>query len=107
MLLTADALGYFGGLLFKPLQDNIRIELLFVMIFCPGVLNVIYFWVADHYLKAGAEHTGAHEEDPVETELAKKKESLLAVEDEMKTPKIWMNDEANDDDNNNNISAVV
>jgi len=106
MLWTAGGLAYFGGLLFKPLQDNIRVELLFVMIFFPGVLNVIYFWVADHYLKAGAHHTGAHEEDPVETELAIKKESLLAAEDEMKTPKIWMNDEANDNNNNDN-SAVV
>jgi hypothetical protein len=24
------------------------------------VLNIIYFWITDSYLKAGKEHTGAH-----------------------------------------------
>ena len=28
-----------------------RFELIFVMILFPGVLNVLYFWVADSYLK--------------------------------------------------------
>lgn len=50
-----------GDFLFEPLQDNIRFELLFVMILFPGILNFFYFWVADHYLKAGAEHSSAHE----------------------------------------------
>ena len=98
MIWTTDALAYFGSLLFTPLQGNIRFELLFVMIFFPGVLNVIYFWVADHYLKAGAEHAGAHEEDTLDTELAKKKESLLADgeggDDDTEAPKIFINDDA-------------
>jgi len=72
MLWTSVWLSLFGSLLFTPLQENIRFELLFVMIFFPGVLNVIYFWIADHYLKAGAEHAGAHEQETLETELAKK-----------------------------------
>jgi len=107
MIWTADGLAYFGSLLFTPLQGNIRFELLFVMIFFPGVLNVIYFWVADHYLKAGAEHTGAHEEETLDTELAKKKESLLADGeggDDTEAPKIWVNDDAPNSVQN---SAVV
>ena len=51
-----------GDFFFKPLQDNIRFELLFVMIIFPGICNFFYFWVADHYLKAGPEHTDAHED---------------------------------------------
>lgn len=77
MLWASDALAYVGGFLFRPLQGNIRFELLFVMIAFPGLLNVIYFWIADHYLKAGAEHAGAHEIETLDTELAKRKESLL------------------------------
>ena len=94
MLWTADALSFFGSLLFSPLQANIRFELLFVMIFFPGVLNVIYFWIADHYLKAGAEHAGAHEEETLDTELAKKKASLLeeGEVEHMGQPKIWANE---------------
>lgn len=57
-----------GDFLFTPLQQNIRFELLFVMIVFPGILNFFYFWVADHYLKAGAEHTDAHEPDSDEEE---------------------------------------
>mmetsp|Transcript_7917 Transcript_7917/g.11647 ORF Transcript_7917/g.11647 Transcript_7917/m.11647 type:complete len:272 (+) Transcript_7917:153-968(+) len=54
-----------GDFAFTPIQNNIRFELLFVMIIFPGVLNFFYFWVADHFLKAGPEHTGAHEDpDP-------------------------------------------
>jgi len=112
MVWTADWLAYFGGLLFEPLQDNIRFELLFVMIFFPGVLNVIYFWVADHYLKAGAEHADAHEEATLETELGKKKAPLLSKDDE-RTPKIWVNHESNSNtdqqerNNNTGTSTVV
>lgn len=95
MLLTGDWLALFGNILFTPLQSNIRFELLFVMIFFPGVLNVIYFWIADHYLKAGAEHAGAHEEHTLDTELAQKATGLLPdgeVEDS-KLPKIWVNED--------------
>ena len=31
--------------------------------FFPGFLNVIYFWIADGYLKASSEHAGAHGND--------------------------------------------
>lgn len=97
MVWTADPLSWFGNLLFTPLQVNIRFELLFVMIFFPGVLNVIYFWIADHYLKAGAEHAGAHEEETLDTELAKKKASLLPEgESEAEVPKIWVTENAPD-----------
>ncbi|MEM7234332.1 MAG: hypothetical protein AAF517_19295, partial [Planctomycetota bacterium] len=58
----SDVLAFMGAILFAPLQINIRFELLFVMIFFPGFLNVIYFWIADSYLKAGDEHEGAFEE---------------------------------------------
>ncbi len=95
MLFTNDALAFFGDILFTPLQGNIRFELLFVMIFFPGVLNVIYFWIADHYLKAGAEHAGAHEEDTLDTELAQKASSLLpdGEIDDAQVPKIWVSDD--------------
>lgn len=73
-------LAWIGGTLFKPLQGNIRFELLFVMILFPGLLNVIYFWIADHHLKAKPQHSEAHEE--IETaEMSDKKESLLTEED--------------------------
>ncbi|KAL7500736.1 hypothetical protein ACHAWT_009008 [Skeletonema menzelii] len=63
MWVTSAPLAYIGAILFAPLQSNIRFELLFVMIFFPGVLNIIYFWITDSYLKAGANHRGAHEDD--------------------------------------------
>lgn len=60
MWLFSAPLAYVGAILFAPLQNNIRFELLFVMIFFPGVLNIIYFWITDSYLKAGKEHVSAH-----------------------------------------------
>jgi STIMATE family len=77
MLWSSEWLGVVGNALFSPLQANIRFELLFVMIFFPGILNVIYFWVADHFLKAGSEHAGAHEEETLGSEMEEKKEGLL------------------------------
>lgn len=56
MWLFSTPLAYVGAILFAPLQSNIRFELLFVMIFFPGVLNIVYFWITDSYLKAGKEH---------------------------------------------------
>lgn len=95
MIWTADWLSMFGDILFSPLQSNIHFELLFVMIFFPGVLNVIYFWVADHYLKAEAHHASAHEEDTLETELAQKNASLLPEGEgnDAETPKIWVTED--------------
>jgi hypothetical protein len=61
MWIFSEPLAYFGALIFLPLQGNIHFELLFVMIFFPGFLNVIYFWIADDYLQADSQHTDAHE----------------------------------------------
>ena len=78
MWLFSDALAIIGGILFKPLEFNIRFELVFVMILFPGLLNVVYFWIADSFLKAKKEHSEAHEND--ETGLEDKKEALLEME---------------------------
>jgi hypothetical protein len=69
MVVFSDALAVFGSIMFAPLQINIRFELLFVMIFFPGFLNVIYFWIADGYLKAKGDQCGAFEE-PSDREIA-------------------------------------
>eukprot|EP00980_Cylindrotheca_fusiformis_P022868 scaffold9857_cov127-Cylindrotheca_fusiformis.AAC.14 len=96
MVFFSEPLAYIGGMLFEPFQSNIRFELLFVMIFFPGFLNVIYFWIADHFLKAGAEHTSAHEEDPDGIAIPdnNKRENLLS-EDDKKDPEFnpssWTN----------------
>jgi hypothetical protein len=60
MWILAVPLAYMGMVLFAPLQSNIRFELLFVMIFFPGVLNVVYFWITDSYLKA--DHKDSNDE---------------------------------------------
>ena len=79
MVWCSEPLAWVGSILVAPFQSNIRFELLFVMIFFPGFLNVIYFWIADSYLQAQGAHHGAHE--PEDTEVAEmtqqKKESLL------------------------------
>ena len=75
MVLFSQPLAMVGGILFAPLQSNIRFELLFVMIFFPGFLNVIYFWIADSHLQAKGENTGAHEEEAEMTQ--QRKEALL------------------------------
>lgn len=79
MWLFSEPLAWFGELIFRPFQFNIHFELLFVMIFFPGFLNVIYFWIADQYMKASAEHAGAHEGHD-ETGLEDKKETLISPE---------------------------
>jgi hypothetical protein len=81
MVWTSAPLAWVGGIIFSPFESNIRLELLFVMIFFPGFLNVIYFWIADSYLQAQSEHHGAHEVDPEEAEMAEqRKEALLTDE---------------------------
>jgi STIMATE family len=80
MRIFSQPLAILGQWLFEPLQGNIRIELLFVMIVFPGLLNVIYFWIADSYLKAKHEHAEAHEQSP-SFQLAEKKQALLAPDD--------------------------
>jgi hypothetical protein len=92
MWLCSSPLAWAGAILFAPLQGNIHFELLFVMIFFPGFLNVIYFWICDSYLKADSEHAGAHEGpqdkkealiDPAETEGgAEKKPEWTSLETE-------------------------
>jgi hypothetical protein len=62
MWITAAPLAWIGAILFEPLQSNIRFELLFVMIFFPGFLNIIYFWITDSYLKSKKHHTDAHDD---------------------------------------------
>jgi hypothetical protein len=61
MWLISEPLAYIGAFCFLPFQNNIRFELLFVMIFFPGVMNIIYFWITDSYLKAKDHHKDAHE----------------------------------------------
>ena len=71
MWVFATPLAYIGQVLFEPLQSNIRFELLFVMIFFPGILNIIYFWITDSYLKSNKHDTdvdgkdGSNELSPV------------------------------------------
>lgn len=79
MVIFSDMLAFFGSILFAPLQINIRFELLFVMIFFPGFLNVIYFWIADSYLKAKDSGSGAF----VKSEQSDREVALIS-EDEKK-----------------------
>jgi hypothetical protein len=86
MWLFSSPLAWFGAILFKPIQFNIKFELVFVMILFPGVLNVIYFWIADSFLKAKEDDdTGAFEND--ETGLEDKKEKLMSDDDYEETEK--------------------
>lgn len=80
MVIFSDMLAFFGSILFAPLQINIRFELLFVMIFFPGFLNVIYFWIADSYLKADHAHEGAFEA-PKDKEVALISQEEKAAQD--------------------------
>eukprot|EP00540_Astrosyne_radiata_P005537 CAMPEP_0116834114 /NCGR_PEP_ID=MMETSP0418-20121206/6811_1 /TAXON_ID=1158023 /ORGANISM="Astrosyne radiata, Strain 13vi08-1A" /LENGTH=83 /DNA_ID=CAMNT_0004463637 /DNA_START=118 /DNA_END=369 /DNA_ORIENTATION=+ len=62
------------------------------MILFPGLLNVIYFWVADSYLKAKKHHADAHEPEA----MADKKESLLPTDETTEqeySPKGWATSE--------------
>jgi len=71
-------LAYWGEIIFSPLQGDIRFELLFVMIFFPGFLNIVYFWIMDSFLKAKNHHVDAHENE----ELDSKTESLIPEQEE-------------------------
>lgn len=86
MWLFSDALARFGQFLFAPLQDNIRFELLFVMILFPGFMNIIYFWIADSFLKAQGEHEGAHELEEPEVSPDTKQDSLLDEGQQAQSP---------------------
>jgi STIMATE family len=75
MWLCSNPLAWIGTVLFAPFSGYKHFELLFVMIVFPGVLNVIYFWIADSYLKAADDQTEAHVHD--ESGLEDKKVSLM------------------------------
>ena len=96
MVAASSPLAYVAGVIFAPLEVNIRFELVFVMILFPGILNIIYFWIADSYLQAGADEADAHIEESKETQLTEKKESLLTEDDKQEAgesydPKSWTN----------------
>lgn len=76
MYIFSSPLGWVGSILFAPLQSNIRFELLFVMIFFPGVLNIVYFWITDSYLKAGKGDADSHDEGPIDMSPVKLGESV-------------------------------
>jgi STIMATE family len=66
----------FGAFLFKPLQANKHFELVFVMILFPGLLNCVYFWIADSYLKAKHDAPGGAHEKGIDDESGRT-DSLL------------------------------
>jgi len=81
MWLTSSQLAWFGEVLFEPFQRNIRVELLFVMIVFPGILNVIYFWIIDSYLKA-SKHSHESHEIVHNEEIDPKNEKILSEDGE-------------------------
>jgi hypothetical protein len=80
MWLFSNPLAWIGTVLFAPFSGYKHVELLFVMIVFPGLLNVIYFWIADSYLKAADDQTEAYVHD--ESGLEDKKVSLMNEEEE-------------------------
>lgn len=83
MWIFSSQLAWIGSTLFAPFSGYKHFELLFVMIFFPGILNVIYFWIADSYLKATDDQTEAYVHD--ESGLQDKKESLLSSSEQKDT----------------------
>ncbi|KAG9407264.1 hypothetical protein AC1031_001954 [Aphanomyces cochlioides] len=47
-------LNNFGNWLFDPLSDYPKVELLFVMVACPCLMNALQFWITDNFLKKPA-----------------------------------------------------
>mmetsp|Transcript_8992 Transcript_8992/g.24921 ORF Transcript_8992/g.24921 Transcript_8992/m.24921 type:complete len:262 (-) Transcript_8992:146-931(-) len=86
MWVFSNGLAIMGQILFEPLQGNIRVELLFVMILFPGLMNVIYFWIADSYLQAQGEHAGAHEPSTTDPTADPKSSSLLNQNNHFQRP---------------------
>ena len=103
MWITATPLAYIGQILFEPLQSNIRFELLFVMIFFPGILNIIYFWITDSYLKSNK-----HEKDGT-TAAANAEKELSPVPQlgESVTPYSQMGTTTGDDLNGRQSGTLV
>eukprot|EP00956_Cyclotella_meneghiniana_P009146 scaffold12533_cov65-Cyclotella_meneghiniana.AAC.13 len=104
MWITATPLAYIGQILFEPLQSNIRFELLFVMIFFPGILNIIYFWITDSYLKSNK-----HEKDGTTTNAANAEKELSPVPQlgESVTPYSQMGTTTGDDLNGRQSGTLV
>ncbi|KAF0689089.1 Aste57867_19361 [Aphanomyces stellatus] len=50
-------LNEFGNWLFEPLSDYPKVELLFVMVACPCLMNMLQFWITDNFLKKPAAKT--------------------------------------------------
>ena len=75
MWVFSSALAFLGALLFA--QSNIRFELVFVMILFPGFCNVLYFWIADGFLKAKDDQVAAHVVDNLED----KREALVTEQE--------------------------
>ncbi|KAK1942643.1 Store-operated calcium entry regulator STIMATE [Phytophthora citrophthora] len=46
----SSPLGWVGSLLFYPVHNHPKIELLIVMIGCPLVMNMVQFWIQDSFL---------------------------------------------------------
>ncbi|KAE8898426.1 hypothetical protein PF005_g19539 [Phytophthora fragariae] len=49
-------LGWVGSLLFYPVHNHPKIELLIVMIGCPLVMNMVQFWIQDSFLMDHEQH---------------------------------------------------
>ena len=82
MWICREPLDFVGKLaLTMPFNGHPRLELIFVMVLFPGVLNIIYFWIADSYLKATPEHSAVHEVDE------EKQEAFLSKENEAEEEK--------------------
>eukprot|EP01083_Nonionella_stella_P085203 236136_1 len=57
-------LAAFGAILFGPIKDLVRLQLVLVMIVIPTLINIGQFWIQDNYLKRnGAEP--AKKSDPI------------------------------------------
>lgn len=40
-----------GSAVFAPIQPYPRVELVFVMLLCPAVMNIVQFWIQDNFIK--------------------------------------------------------
>jgi len=78
----SPALALLGLFLFKPLEGNNQLELVFVMIILPGVLNVFYFWIADGYLKDNTEEEAACDKESSNSEYSAPQE-VINVKDKV------------------------
>lgn len=40
-----------GSAVFAPIEPYPRVELVFVMLLCPAVMNIVQFWIQDNFIK--------------------------------------------------------